>query len=285
MRCMNAFIPMMQRRARRRSGTLLAILLLFPLTGCVRADDSSGNGGGSARPSLTVFAAASTSNAMTDIARLYESTRGARVVMSFGASSTLARQIGAGAPVDLYLSADQTWTDHLAETGQIEPESRRNLLKNELVLIAPADSAIRVSITPDLDITEAFAEVEHVAVADPAHVPAGRYAQQALQSLGWWTALESRLIPAQDVRAALRLIEIGEAEIGIVYTSDAASSSRVRTLDTFPGWTHELIVYPIAICAETVHRRECAAFLEFLHADACRDIFERHGFHTTVPER
>ncbi len=186
-----------------------------PLLLCVSLLAGCGPGSGPEPAAVMVFAAASTTDVVGEAARRFEARSGVRVVCSFGGSSSLARQITAGAPADVYVSADQAWMDALESEALIEAGSRRDLMANELVLVAPAEVAFEV------DFAGAAPDVRRIAVGDPAHVPAGRYAREALEWLSWWPALEARLLPAQDVRAALRLVELGEADAGIVYATDA----------------------------------------------------------------
>jgi molybdate transport system substrate-binding protein len=170
------------------------------------------------------------------------------VRFSFAASSTLARQIEAGAPAQIYASANETWMDYLADRALIEPDSRISPVGNRLVLIAPvAGAADAVTITPDLDIAAMLGADGRLAVGDPAHVPAGIYAAQALKSLGLWDALAPRLARMGNVRAALALVEHGEAPLGIVYATDARITQGVRVVGTFPADSHPPITYPFAI--------------------------------------
>ena len=223
---------------------------------------------------VMVFAAASTANAIQDVIALY-GPRGA-VVASFAASSALARQIENGAPADIYISANPRWMDALAGAGLIETASRRDLLGNRLVLIAPADNAVSVdlSATPLLDDLLGDGRL---ALADPAHVPAGQYARAALEALGLWPAVAGAVAPMNNVRAALVLVERGEAPLGVVYATDAAITDGVRVAGIFPESSHPPITYPVAIVAgrETVAVR---AFHDFLFADPARAVFAAHGF-------
>jgi len=221
-----------------------------------------------------VFAAASTASAIQDIIALY-GARGA-VAASFAASSALARQIENGAPADIYISANPRWMDALAGAGLIETASRRDLLGNRLVLIAPADSPVRVDLSamPALD---ALLGDGRLALADPAHVPAGQYARAALEALGLWPAVAGAVAPMNNVRAALVLVERGEAPLGVVYATDAAITDGVRVAAVFPESSHPPITYPAAIVAG--HASPAVrAFHDFLFADAARAVFAAHGF-------
>lgn len=201
---------------------------------------------------ITVFAAASLTNAMTKAAENYEVKTGNHVRLSFASSSTLARQIAAGAPADLYISANQKWMDWLANQDLIAPETRQDILANSLVLIAPADSALgQLTIDDRTGFLDLISPEDRIAVGDPEHVPAGIYAKQALTHLGQWDAVEDRLARADNVRAALALVERGEAPLGIVYRTDAAIAQDVKIIATFPEGSHPPITYPIAMIKDT----------------------------------
>lgn len=194
---------------------------------------------------LTVFAAASLTDVLTQISADYTERTGTTVRISFAASSTLAQQIRAGAPADLYVSADPAWMDRLESEGLIQPGSRHDLASNALVMIAPKDRGFEVRMEPAFPIAEAFSG--RLAIGDPEFVPAGKYAREVLESLEWWDALEGRLITGTDVRHALRLVTLGEAAAGIVYSTDAASTDKVEVIGEFPEDAHEEIDYPVAL--------------------------------------
>jgi molybdate transport system substrate-binding protein len=226
---------------------------------------------------LTVFAAASLTEALRDAAVAWQRDGHAPLRLSFAASSTLARQIEQGAPADLFASADARWMDDVARHGLVAPGSRRDLLGNALVLVVPAAHAAAVTIAPGFDLAALLGRDGRLAVADPAHVPAGIYAAEALQRLGIWASVANRLAPAEDVRAALLLVERGEAPAGIVYATDAAVATGVAVAGTFPADSHAPIVYPFALTphGDTPDGR---ALLRFLEGDTARAIFTRRGF-------
>ncbi len=230
-----------------------------------------------ARNAVTVFAAASTGDAIGEVAALYEKRTGTKVTGSFAASSGLARQIQHGAPADVFISANETWMDALAADGLIVAETRADLLGNDLVLVAPAaDDRRTVDIGPGLPLVEMLGE-GRLAVGDPDHVPAGQYARKALESLGLWQAAAPRLARTNDARGALALVARGEAPYGIVYASDAAASAAVEVVGTFPEGSHPPIAYPAAVVAG----RDTAAargFLDFLKTPDAKSVFSRHGF-------
>lgn len=227
---------------------------------------------------VLVFAAASLKNALDDVAGRYQSATGRAVVVSYAASSTLAKQILAGAPAQIFISADQGWMDLLEKNDAIVPATRQPLLGNELVLVAPKDAVADISLRPGVDLMPQLGD-GRLAVAETSAVPAGKYARAALEHLGIWSTLENRLAQAPDVRAALALVARGEAPLGIVYASDAAAEPDVRVLATFPPDTHAPIVYPAALTREAKDER-AAAFLDYLSSREAAAIFGRHGFKT-----
>jgi molybdate transport system substrate-binding protein len=255
---------------RRMILTLLAGLLLAAAPVTVRAGDEP----------LTVLAAASLTDAMTAAGEAWAAEGHAMPRLAFAASSTLARQIEAGAPADIYASANVAWMDRLQARGLIEPATRVAPVRNALVLVAPEDSGIApFGMTAASDLPALLPEKARLAVGDPAHVPAGIYARQALEALGWWDTLRDRLALADDVRAALALVASGESPLGIVYATDARVSAQVQTLAVFPESSHDEIAYPFAILKDRA-RPEARAFLAFLAGPQGRAIFARFGFAT-----
>jgi len=242
---------------------LLAVLLLVPLT--ARAQE------------LTVFAAASLTDAMKDIATLWQNDGHPALRQSFGASSALARQIEQGAPANLFASADEKWMDYLVQRDLIAPGTRRRLLGNDLVLIVPADHPAKVTIGPGMDILALLGPTGRIATGAPAAVPVGLYAEQSLRKLGLWDAVALRLARTEDVRAALLLVERGEAPAGIVYSTDAAVSAGVAIAGIFPDDSHDPITYPFAVtkAGDTPAAR---ALMDFLAGPQARAVFLRRGF-------
>ena len=231
------------------------------------------------QPQILVFAAASLTDALQEASAAYEKTVHVKVKSSFDSSSVLARQIEAGAPADVFVSADTAWMDYLQSRNLIQAASRKNFLGNQLVLIAPADSQSQLKIAPHFPLAAALGEGK-LATGDPDSVPAGRYARSALTKLGVWDSVAPRLARAENVRVALLYVARGEAPLGIVYTSDALADKRVRVVDTFPADTHEPIVYPVALT--TSAKSEAAAFVAYLAGPHGHDIFVKYGF--TVPD-
>lgn len=265
-------LPLFLRRWAVQFGVCLAFALLA-CGGPERADSDAAPPAAASTP-VTVFAAASTTDVMIRLARRYQAATGVFVRCNFASSSTLARQIESGAPADLFFSADEVWMDHVERLDRIEPNSRRDLLGNSLVLVAPAGRPFAARMDGGFDLPNAFEG--RIAIGDPAHVPAGRYAQQALRYFGWWEKLERRILPAMDVRDALRLVAIDEAPAGIVYATDAASIPGVAVLDTFPEASHDPIRYPIALLRGA--SAPARGFLEFLEGAEAASVFETAGF-------
>jgi molybdate transport system substrate-binding protein len=231
----------------------------------------------SAAPPL-VFAAASLQESMNAAADAWAAQRHERPVVSFAGSSVLARQIEAGAPADLFVSADEDWMNEVARKGLIVPGSRVAFLGNRLVLVAPAADRRAVPIRRGFPLA-ALLGGGRLAMADAA-VPAGRYGEQALDALGVWGAVGPKVARADNVRAALALVERGVARYGIVYATDAVASRAVRTVGVFPEGSHPPIVYPVAVMKAAPHPAEAEAFRRFLTSDAGKRIFRRYGFAT-----
>jgi molybdate transport system substrate-binding protein len=224
---------------------------------------------------VVVFAAASMRNALDDAARAYAAGNGAKVTVSYAASSTLAKQIEHGAPADIYISADLAWMDYLQQRHLIRPATRRNLLGNRLVLVAPKGRGAKVEIKPGFDLV-ALLKGGRLAMAQPDTVPAGKYGKAALEKLGIWQRIAPHVASAANVRAALLFVERREAPLGIVYATDAAADPGVEVVGTFPADSHPPIIYPVALTASA--RNAAAKFLAFLESPAARPAFARQGF-------
>ncbi|CAN5345944.1 molybdate ABC transporter substrate-binding protein [soil metagenome] len=254
------------------------VLCLGWATGVVASPASPGVAQTSAP--LTVFAAASLKESLDAAAADWSARSGQRVVVSYAASSALARQIERGAPADIFISADADWMDYLAQRNAVDAASRFDLAGNTLVLVAPtAGGATQValdaaSLTRALD---AGGKGARMAVAEMSGVPAGRYAKQSLQALGLWTTVSDHLAPADNVRAVLAFVARGEAPLGIVYVTDARAEPRVQVVAHFPDNSHARIVYPAARVAAAPAERS-AGFLAYLRSQRARAIFLRFGF-------
>jgi molybdate transport system substrate-binding protein len=224
---------------------------------------------------VTVFAAASLSDALTEIGKNYETKTGQHVVFSFAASSALARQIEASGGADMFVSADTDWMDELDNKGLIAKDTRKNLLGNSLVLISPADLKITLAIGPHFALAKAIGN-GRLAIAEPGSVPAGKYAKAALTALGVWSDVADHTAPAENVRAALAYVARGEAPLGIVYRTDALAEKKVRIVDAFPENSHAPIVYPAALTKDaTAKARD---FLNYMEGADARAVFEKDGF-------
>ena len=223
---------------------------------------------------VRVFAASSLTNALNDIGEQWRKSGHRQPVLAYGASSMLAKQIEAGAPADLFASADLGWMDFLERRGRLAPGTRTRLLGNELVLIVPRGHRLPIQLRRGFNITSAFRG--KLCTGEPGVVPVGIYARQSLESLGWWQALQGRIVGTDDVRTALAFVERGECALGIVYASDAKISSKVEVLARVPSDTHQPIVYPFAAIKDG--RPEAMAFLRFLRTPIATSIFVRYGF-------
>lgn len=223
---------------------------------------------------ITVFAAASLTNALSEISTKYEKETGIKIAHSFASSSVLAKQIENGAPADVFISADLKWMNYLQEKSFINKSSRKNLLANTLVLIAPKGQSFDVKFEEGFDFVKAFDG--RLCTGDVESVPVGIYAKEALTNLGWWKDIKSRIVGTQDVRGALAFVERAECNVGIVYETDAKVSSKVDLVGTFPESTHSPVLYPVAM---TVNSKESAkAYLSYLQSDEAMNIFKKYGF-------
>ncbi|HWX88759.1 MAG TPA: molybdate ABC transporter substrate-binding protein [Rhizomicrobium sp.] len=249
---------------RRTLAQIVAALALLPAA--ARSQPAAG---------VTVFAAASLTDSLKSIADAYHAKTGAKIMLSFGASSTLARQIEQGASADLFFSADTDWMDYLNKAGLIAQASRRDLLGNQLVLIAASTNSHDLKIAPHFDLAGALGD-GRLALADPASVPAGKYAKAALTALGVWDSVASKVAPAENVRIALQYVARGEAPLGIVYATDAKVDPTVRVVGIFPGDSHPPITYPVALTKAASPQAQ--AFLAFLESAEARAIFVKAGF-------
>lgn len=255
---------------------LAAVLAALPL-----AAGPVTTGAQAAEP-VVVFAAASLKNALDDASAAWTKETGKTTRISYAGSNALAKQIEAGAPADLFLSADEAWMDEVDRAGDLRPGSRFNFLRNALVLIAPAagmkDSDPQIALAPDLGSTlgKVLAGGK-LAMANTEAVPAGKYGKAALEKLGAWAAVKGQVAQAENVRAALLLVSRGEAPLGIVYATDAAADPHVKVMATFPSDSHPPIVYPAAV-TKASQNPEAEAFLAYLKSAPARASFERQGF-------
>lgn len=239
-----------------------ALTLLLPLPAAAQGQ------------TITVFAAASLTDSLKQVADAYKARTGAMVTLSFNASSALARQIEQGAPADIFFSADTDWMDYLEKAGDIAPGTRKDLLGNRLVLVAASDAKPAPRIAPGFDLAGALGNGK-LAMADPASVPAGKYGKAALTALGVWDKVAAKAVQAENVRVALEYVVRGEAPFGIVYASDAKIAA-VKVVGTFPENSHQPIIYPVALTKSA--SPAARGFLTFLEGSEARAIFEKAGF-------
>jgi len=241
------------------------------LTGCGRHEPAS-------ESTLIVFAAASVADSVEATCQEFTNRYDIKVRVNRAASSTLAKQIISGAPADLFFSANSQWMDRLEQENLIDPKSRIDLIANKLVIVR------RVSVDQGHSPPAAMTDIqlllkrpfERIAIGDWEHVPAGMYAQQALNKLGLWDQVNAQLVPCMDVRAALRLVEIGEADLGIVYLSDAKQSSKVTVISHIPDDTHDPIRYPVGICRNASEKAKTLKW--WLQTETALKTYANHGF-------
>jgi len=226
---------------------------------------------------VTVFAASSLTNALQDVGALWAAQGHPKPVLSFAASSTLAQQIENGAPAGVFISADEKWMDELAHRGALAKGTRHDLLGNSLVLVEARARLHPVELKRGVSLVGVLGSDGLLAVGDPAHVPAGIYAKQALQTLGAWDGVKNRLVPADSVRSALRFVELGEVPAGIVYATDVKVAPSLAVAGVFPAESHEPIRYPAAVLTAG-DGRAARGFLAFLSGQAAQDVFVHYGF-------
>jgi molybdate transport system substrate-binding protein len=223
---------------------------------------------------VLVFAAASLTDALKEIAASWEIAGGESVVFNFAASSLLARQIREGAPADLFLSADEAQMDGLERAGLVVPGTRRSVLSNTLVVVVPADSTLRIASERDL----AGKGVERIALAEPTSVPVGVYSKKFFERVGIWDALTPKVVPTENARATLAAVESGNVDAGIVYRTDAAISKHVRIAFEIPAAMGPAISYPFALVKGAPRETEARRFLAYIGSPAARAVFVRYGF-------
>jgi molybdate transport system substrate-binding protein len=223
-----------------------------------------------------VFAAASLKNALDEIAAQWQRETGKKVAISYAASNNLIKQIEQGAPADIFFSADTDWMDYGQQKNLIKPETRTNLLGNRIVLVAPKDSTVSLNVAPGFDLAAAL-KGGRLAMGSVDAVPAGKYGKAALEKLGAWEGVKDKIAQAESVRAALLFVARGEAPLGIVYQTDAASEPTVKIVGTFPDDSHPPIIYPVAATKDSTNP-DALAFLNFIKSPAARPAFEKQGF-------
>lgn len=224
---------------------------------------------------VKIYAAASLTDAITELAKRYqESHSSTQIKPSFAGSSTLAKQIENGAPADVFISADKDWADYLQARNLLDAKTRVDLLTNDLVLIAPAERVPSINLNKGTDLATSFNG--KLCTGEPAYVPVGKYAKQALDYYGWWATIQPRVVGTEDVRTALAFVERGECALGIVYKTDALLSKKVQVVATFPAESHLPIVYPGGLTKNA--NPDAQAFWQFLQSKTAVEIFTRYGF-------
>ncbi|HMU67176.1 MAG TPA: molybdate ABC transporter substrate-binding protein [Cellvibrionaceae bacterium] len=224
---------------------------------------------------VKVYAAASLTDALSELAQAYQkSTPASSIKNSFASSATLAKQIENGANADVFISADKDWADYLEKRNLIDKSSRTNLLANQLVLIAPLNASPQVTLSKGVDLAKAFNG--KLCTGDPTSVPVGKYAKQALDYFNSWKTIESRVVGTEDVRTALAFVERGECGLGIVYSTDAQISKKVHIVARFPSESHAPIIYPGALTTKA--NAEAKQFWHYLQTPAAAEVFKKYGF-------
>jgi molybdate transport system substrate-binding protein len=251
-------------QSRRRVFSLFAAVALAICTAPSQAQNT------------TIFAAASLKDALDEIDAQYQAKGGTKAAVSYAASSALAKQIESGAPADIFISADLDWMDYVEKRKLVKAGTRTNLLRNEIVLIAPADSKASVTIGPKFPLAKLLGD-GRLAMADPDSVPAGKYGKAALETLEVWASVADRVARAENVRAALNFVSRGEAPFGIVYRTDASADKKVRIVAAFPANTHPPIVYPAGMLTEG-KSPAAEKYFQFMKSSEAQAIFKKHGF-------
>ncbi|MBN4111403.1 molybdate ABC transporter substrate-binding protein [Proteus mirabilis] len=226
---------------------------------------------------ITVFAAASLTNALNEISAQYKQEKQADVVASYASSSTLARQIEQGAPANLFISADQQWMDYVINKNLMVTDSRHTLLGNDLVLIAPKDSKLNNVVINKDTKWKSLLNGGKLAVGDPDHVPVGIYAKESLEYLGAWDVVSPEMARTNNVRSGMALVERDEAPLGIVYGSDAVASDKVKVVGVFPTDSHKPVEYPMAVVKGQDNKAVCD-FYDYLKTPQAAEIFKKYGF-------
>lgn len=253
-------------RPRTRSNLLFQLVAMAAIIGSVATTLPAAE--------VTVFAAASLTDALKEIALDYERQSNDRIFFNFGASSFLARQIEEGAPADLFFSADEAKMDALQKRGRIEASTRRSLLSNALVIVVAVDSPLRFASAKDL----AGPDVKTIALADPQTVPAGIYSREYLAKHGLWSAVKPKVVPTDNVRAALAAVESGNVDAGMVYRTDAAISKKIRVACAVPVAEGPAIRYPVAVVKDSPCALAAEKFLTFLVSTSAEKVFKKYGF-------
>ena len=254
---------------------VVPILIIGLQFSCGSSGNKSGEDEVKTKQQVMVFAAASLTDVMAVIVDSFEVNYNIKVKMNLASSGTLARQIEQGGNPDVYISASKRWANYVDSLGAVISGYKTEVAQNELVLVAPKKSNIKgIIIDRSLDIVSLLSS-GRLSIGDPLHVPAGRYARQALEYYGWYSQLREKMLPAKDVRSALMVVEMGEAPIGIVYRTDALKSGKVKILAAFPEQSHKPIVYVAEVCA---NHKEAKEFYAYLSSAGTKEIWDKYGF-------
>ena len=242
------------------------VLISLLISGCANSTTES--------IEMNISAAVSLTDALEEIKTIYEKDHNVKLTYILGGSGKLAQQIQQGAPVDVFLSANQDWMDTLEKENLLINETRADITGNKIVLITGTDSSISYDSIEDIKASE----LQQVAIGNPESVPAGQYTEQLLNNLDLWAELKSKIVFAQDVRQVLTYVETGNVDIGFVYESDAISSTSVKILASADSSLHDSIIYPAAVLKDTKHEKEASNFVKFMASEKAQEILERHGF-------
>lgn len=258
---------------------LFSLLFVFMITACGNTEvenkvETEGKVNDEEKVEVFISAAASLTDAMDEIKPLYEEANNVELTFNFGGSGKLAQQIQQGAPVDVFISANENWMDTLEEEDFIIKDTRTDVTGNKLVLVASTDSAVDYKNFDEINKKD----VEKIAIGNPESVPAGEYTEAVLKSMDKWDELEDNFVFAQDVRQVLTYVETGNAEIGFVYQSDAISTDKVKVLAESDPALHDAIIYPGAVTTDSEHMAEAEKFLEFMTSEEGQSILETYGF-------
>lgn len=253
-----------------------AISILFSCgTGANKSNEVATNPDNPEEDQIMVFAAASLTDVLTELIDSFEVKYKVTVRVNMASSGTLARQIEQGGTPDVYISASKRWANYIDSLGLILPGFKVEIAQNELVIVAPSDSKLKINtIDSSLNFVSLLGN-SRLSMGDPTHVPAGRYAKQSLEYYGWYSQLDNKILPAKDVRSALMVVEMKESPVGIVYRTDAKKSEKVRILNTFPEKSHKPIVYVAGVCNNS---KEAKDFLAYINSNESIPIWEKYGF-------
>lgn len=255
--------------------TLIFIIIVGIFFSCNPKNDTDKNAENTNKQSIMVFAAASLTDVLSEITDSFVVKYSINVKINIASSGTLARQIEQGGSPDVYISASKKWADYVDNLGYILKDYKTEIAQNNLVLIAPLNSKLKVAkIDSSLNFIDLLA-TGRLSIGDPLHVPAGKYAKQALNYFGWYNQLKNKILPAKDVRSALMTVEMEEAPIGIVYQTDALKSEKVKILGLFPKQSHKSIVYLAGVCND---KKAAKDFFKYLSSIETKTIWEKYGF-------